>query len=402
MLKLLSALFSCLLLFPELCAGESWKRHTIDATSVGADGARLMDVNGDGRTDLVTPWEEGGLIRAYLHPGSAKVSLPWPSVTVGQVRSPEDAVFVDLDNDGNVDVVSCCEGAQRCVFVHWAPVREEDYLAASQWKTQQIPCTAGKQMWMFAVASQVDKKDGIDLILGSKGDGASISWLQAPQDPRDLDTWKLHRVIDAGWIMSLRLVDMNADRKLDLLLSDRKGMARGVKWLEIPKNPVSDAWQEQRIGGSENEVMFLDIDDLDGDHEHEVIVATQQAKMLVFSQKSLNGKPSGQWTELDIPNPNSLPNGKGVVVGDLDLDGRNDIVHTTEPGGEQSLSGVSWLKQHRKDRRATWTAFDISGPDGIKFDLVRLADLDQDGDLDVITCEERHNLGVIWYENPAK
>ena len=27
-------------------------------------------------------------------------------------------------------------------------------------------------------------------------------------------------------------------------------------------------------------------------------------------------------------------------------------------------------------------------------------DLDDDGDLDVITCEETSNLGVIWYENP--
>ena len=28
-------------------------------------------------------------------------------------------------------------------------------------------------------------------------------------------------------------------------------------------------------------------------------------------------------------------------------------------------------------------------------------DLDGDKDLDVITCEERDNLGVFWYENPG-
>jgi hypothetical protein len=44
----------------------------------------------------------------------------------------------------------------------------------------------------------------------------------------------------------------------------------------------------------------------------------------------------------------------------------------------------------------------ISGPLGIKFDLVKLIDLDGDGDLDVLTCEESENLGVIWYENPAR
>ena len=29
-------------------------------------------------------------------------------------------------------------------------------------------------------------------------------------------------------------------------------------------------------------------------------------------------------------------------------------------------------------------------------------DLDGDGDLDLLTCEERDQLGVHWYENPAR
>jgi hypothetical protein len=45
---------------------------------------------------------------------------------------------------------------------------------------------------------------------------------------------------------------------------------------------------------------------------------------------------------------------------------------------------------------------EISGPTGVKYDLVALVDLDGDGDLDVITTEENTNLGVIWYENPAR
>ena len=31
---------------------------------------------------------------------------------------------------------------------------------------------------------------------------------------------------------------------------------------------------------------------------------------------------------------------------------------------------------------------------------IDVLDLDMDGDLDVMTCEERENLGVVWYENP--
>ena len=44
----------------------------------------------------------------------------------------------------------------------------------------------------------------------------------------------------------------------------------------------------------------------------------------------------------------------------------------------------------------------MSGPEGVKFDRIELLDLDADGDLDIITCEESHQLGVFWYENPLK
>ena len=52
-----------------------------------------------------------------------------------------------------------------------------------------------------------------------------------------------------------------------------------------------------------------------------------------------------------------------------------------------------------------WDWHQLSGPKGIKFDRIELLDIDGDGDLDVLTCEENYGtnsqgLGVIWYENP--
>ena len=40
---------------------------------------------------------------------------------------------------------------------------------------------------------------------------------------------------------------------------------------------------------------------------------------------------------------------------------------------------------------------------GVKYDRIELMDLDGDGDLDVLTCEEQEagtGMGVFWYENP--
>ena len=113
--------------------GGAWVRHTVDDSSRGADGVRLADVNGDGLLDITTGWEQGGVIRVYLHPGYQKVRSRWPTVTAGEVASPEDAVFVDLDGDGAVDVVSSCEGKTKTMFVHWAPQQKNRFLAAAAW-----------------------------------------------------------------------------------------------------------------------------------------------------------------------------------------------------------------------------------------------------------------------------
>jgi hypothetical protein len=375
---------------------EPWQRHTIDGSSRGADGVRLADANGDGRLDIATGWEEGGVVRVYLNPGPARVRTAWPHVTVGAVKSPEDAVLVDLDGDQRMDVVSCCEGAVRTVFVHWAPSARSSYLDSSAWQTTALPATAGKQMWMYAVPLQVDGKHGVDLLLGSKGNGATVGWLQAPADARRLQDWTYHPLYKAGWIMSLAARDLDADGDQDVIVSDRKGPSRGLLWLEHPGGDASGDWREHRIGADGLEVMFLAIGDLDQDRREDILLSTRNARMLAFYRMPGKGV---RWRSEQIPNPHGMPLGKAVAIADLDGDGRTDIVHDTNTGGDRSHPGVTWLTRG-KATTGPWLVRDISGMEGIKFDLLATIDLDGDGDLDVIGCEERDNLGVFWYENP--
>src|SRR5688572_29077110 len=114
---------------------ERWTRHTIDDSSLGADGVRMGDVNKDGLPDITSPWEQGGKVVLYIHPGKGKVRDRWPRVVVGEVGDPEDAVLVDLDGDGVLDVVSACEGETRSMFVHWAPADKGQLLDPTAWKT---------------------------------------------------------------------------------------------------------------------------------------------------------------------------------------------------------------------------------------------------------------------------
>ena len=198
------------------------------------------------------------------------------------------------------------------------------------------------------------------------------------------------------------------DGDLDLLASDRKGGNRGVLWLENPGAAASGSgrrWEEIRVGGADREVMFLAVGSLAKPNDVDIVAAVK-GRGLAWFHRQTGKAPS--WSLTEIAMPPGCGSGKGVAIGDVDLDGQVDLVFTCEHA-EPPRSGVRWLS-HSDASSGDGTKFDpkfgrdheISGPRGIKFDRVELIDLDHDGDLDVLTCEERHNLGVFWYENPAR
>ncbi len=386
------------LALPPASVAQTWSRHTIDAYDPdagkrGADGVRLADVNGDGAPDVTTGWEQGGAVRVCLNPGPEKAREPWPAVTVGSIRGVEDAAFADLNGDGAVDVVSCAEGKTNNVFVHWAPTAAGDYLRPEAWKTAVFPQSA-KRRWMFALPMDVNGDDRLDLVVGSKNKDAMVGWLEQPAEPRDAAAWQLHEMCPAGWIMSLRALDVDGDGDRDVVLSDRYEQDRGVFWLENA-GEARKPWKRHLIGGAGRHVMFLTTGDLNLDGRQDVVCATLEGELLVFLRTADAG-----WDASAIPLPFGLTAGKGVAIADVNLDGRPDLVTTSEAQREKpEMVSVAWLEA-RDD--GSWQEHRISDERGRKFDRLEMLDLDADGDLDLMTCEEVHNLGVVWYENPAK
>ena len=389
--------------------GKPWTRHVIDGSSRGADGARLADVNGDGLPDIATGWEEGSQIRVCLHPGVQGVREPWPAVTVGRVKSPEDAVFADVNGDGALDVVSSCEGSTRSIYFHVAPSDANRYLDASAWQTHKLPAAAGKTRWMFCLPMDVDGRGGIDLVVGSKAPAATVAWLEAPAQSDDLHGWKLHPIMDAAWVMSLVAADVDGDGRQDVIVSDRKGDQPGVYWLQSQPDGPGLQWARHAIGGLGQQVMFLDYADLNGDGVKDVLVAISGGDLLYLRRDVPEGqrhqtatKPDDiRWSAFTISMPENVGGGKSVRVGDINLDGKMDLVLSCE-SANGDRSGVVWMEYNGTPEKGSWQTHELSGTAGVKFDLLQLVDLDGDGDLDVITCEERDNLGLIWYENPTR
>lgn len=377
-----------------------WPRHTIDNSSSGADGVKLADINKDGHVDIVTGWEEGGLTKLYLNPGKAKVKEIWPAVTVGVTPNVEDAVFMDMNNDGRLDVVSCGEKGSEKIYVHLAPKKK--ILQAEKWKQIVLPASDGRMMWMFAEPLQLDGKNGEDLIAAGKH-GAELGWFKAPRKAKRWKDWTWHSISPVGWVMSILIRDMDSDGDMDIIITDRREALTGCRWLENPgeQKAQQKAWNSHLISGGGLEVMFMSMADMDGDGEEEAVVAERSQQTIRIYKKW--DKEGLKWGEQIIELPSFTGNAKSVEVGDLNGDGTNDLIISTNTD-KYKKEGLIWLDGNRIKGVKDSDFQTISGLHKAKYDKVELLDIDEDGDLDILICEENYGeksegLGVVWYEN---
>jgi hypothetical protein len=386
---------------------DIWNRHVIDASFSGADGVRLQDVNKDGLSDIATGWEESGYTLVYLHPGYELVHEKWPSVIVGKTPSVEDAVFADLDGDGSFEVISCTEGDNKRIYISKPPKGESDFLDSSKWTNVILDASDGLMQWMFAAPVQLDGINGLDFVAGAKGENAQVGWFQAPINANNISDWSWHPVSSATWIMSIFIKDMDDDGDLDIVVSDRKpGGTNGVRWLENPGPGEKQfgPWKNHFIGAQNVEVMFMDMADLDGDGLEDVIATEYTNQKIIFMRKLDH---SGlNWKSYFNDIPVAAGRAKAVKAGDIDGDGKLDIVLSTNTLKKKNKEGIVWLSYGQSPTEPNWKFHSLSGPEGYKFDRMELIDIDGDGDLDVLTCEENYGensegLGVIWYENPT-
>jgi len=385
-------------------ADNGWKIHTIDASSSGADGVKLADINEDGLLDITTGWEEGGLTKLYLHPGVDKVKELWPNVIVGKTPNVEDAVFADMNADGRLDIVSCTETNSEKIFIQFSP--ENNLLDEKAWDQQVLPASDSRMKWMYAEPLQLDSKNGMDLIAAGKGKNSQIGWFEAPEIASNLNGWRWHPISPMGWVMSIILRDMNGDGNMDIVVSDRKGKLRACRWLENPgpggkqKNP----WESHVIGGQDVEVMFMTMNDIDLDGKEEAVVTDYESHNIsIFKRQNSQGT---KWSKQVFQIMDDTGTGKSVEIGDINLDGQPDLVLSTNTHNK-NIIGLSWIDGKTLARTKKLKLQPISKKDNYKYDRVELLDMDQDGDLDVLICEENNGegsrgLGVVWYENPLK
>jgi hypothetical protein len=395
---------------PSLPAAEgttaSWRLHAIDpcGRERGADGTDTADLNGDGRPDIVCPWEQAKQVRVYL---SRQGGAEWDAVQVTPGRSAgavEDAAFGDLDGDGKIDVVAASESKK--IVIAWAPEDRGDLGRGESWKQGSLPAAESIQTaWMNVEVVDIDRDGRPDILAAAKTRNAGVYWFRSAGDPRDLAAWRGH-VIDPeiSWAMSVIPCDLDADGDLDVILTDRPSV---VCWYEHPGREKlhQGPWKRHVIAGEGGPYLWGHLHDLDGDGRRDILVATfaPQApagdRKVVINWWRAPGDPRrvADWEhhaiQVDASRVRSSRH-KALNVADLDGDGREEIALSTEAPGDVYL-----LRHEKSVLDSVWSVENLVGREKGKYDTVDFLDLDGDGDLDILTSEE-FELGVFWLENP--
>ena len=205
--------------------GEEWTKRVI-----GGGGEtrtiRAADFDQDGDTDLLgTVMGKGGLVLWFENSGTP-ASEPWKPHVIDTVRSPVHGNPVDMDGDGDLDVVMVMGYAvadETGSQVAWYENQAAD--GGITWRSHVIQQPFKDAF--SAVAADLDG-DGAVEVVASAYDTGRIAWFEHHGDPTG--AWTMH-ILKDNWRRSSQLIlaDLDGDQDLDVAsVADRPN--REFRW----------------------------------------------------------------------------------------------------------------------------------------------------------------------------
>ena len=248
-----------------------------------------------------------------------------------------------------------------------------------------------------AAVADINRDGRLDIVSGEY-------WYEAP-------TWQPHRFRELNFTQqyidnfSDLVVDVDGDGYPDV--SSVSWFARRIAWWKNPGRNASGLWKAETIHEGFN-VEFAVLADMDNDGKAKEIVAQENGTGQAWYEYR-----NGAWVSHVISDRSY---GHGIGVGDVNKDGRNDI-----------LTPRGWLEAPADPRAGNWTfhpdweginvpigppgagregavapaaappaAAPSTPPRVLELGFMHVVDIDGDGRNDVIAAAA-HNYGVFWF-----
>jgi FG-GAP-like repeat len=201
--------------------------------------------------------------------------------------------------------------------------------------------------------------------------GSNVYWYQYPG-------WTKYQIGSIGGGDDVQVVDVNRDGAVDVVVNGGP-----ILWYENPRGSGGDpkgAWNSHTIDSGVT-AHDLCVRDVDADGKVDVLVRGEFGPTYLYLQG--NGS---SWTRIPMPDAEVVH--QGSALGDLNGDGRVDIVQ----------NGY-WLEQPPNPVSGTWVKHTIVSFPSCS---VAVGDLNGDGRLDVSLAVSEAGVGSLaWFEAPS-
>jgi hypothetical protein len=336
---------------------DKWELATLAAgtEAAAAEDAAIGDLNGDGYPDIVAACELAHLI--YLqNPGKSARTARWARIIPPVVSGRGSFIrvfFADFNKDGRLEIVTANKGAQNQPRPFSVFEITGDPLKASSWKEHELGRVD------IPINSQPIDLDGdgdLDVLAGSRGE-RRIVWFE--NKSAGTLAFTEHRIEIAATPaavvtgFNLDFADLSGDGRLDVVLQEG---STNVVWLEQPAG-ASMPWKLHRIGTiGPDEVVGFALADIDRDGDRDVMVGSYSrgprdkdgtvavtdrlGRLAWFEQR---GGPD-TWVRHDI---SRRKRGMFDKFLSLDIDGDGDVDFASTRGNSVPYDGVFWLEQVR-------------------------------------------------------
>ena len=363
-------------------------------------GTEVVDLDGDDDLDILTVLNVENFLsadeQAIVWYENENGNFGDPELITTDVQNVTSVIARDIDGDGFRDVLALSNGATAIrndsvdSSVTW--YRNEDRLGRFVEQSTFDVLTAR------LVTGDADGDGDLDLLASTSREN-TVSWY-ANSDGLGLFA-EPHIIVQAtSSAASVLMGDLDGDDDLDLVSASQAD----IVWFENRDGAGAyvasqNIYDDQLSSIPEFEPRPAILADVDGDDDLDVVS--------MVNSDPFDGSTFAVWFE----NTNGLGDfGEKQVIGkidthpeqmlaaDLDSDGDLDVAFASPPGALPH-SRVGWFENGdgKGDFGNGVSNRIISNMATAGF--VAAVDMDQDGDLDVLSNDQRANPGVIWSEN---